>query len=299
MLRPRTSATRAATLSSASGRARQITILAVKDGFKPVSASGGRRERAIWSTSSCPTRFRAESLRPRHQAESQDPVTSCSARTGSISISARSIPPAVVSIAPWSHPRVPGTWSAVGVHVKGGGVPCLIATGDGLLAAGQGPGPGLRQGDRRDPRRRPPDDLRRGDRDRPLRRAGRPLRRRQRPGQDGLRDPGRGRLPARERLLRVPPRAEADRRPDVSGRPQLHAVQHLEHRRVRRLHPRAPDRQRADPGRDEEDPPRDPVRPVRPRVDPRKQGRQARFPRDQAAGASASGRGGRQAVAGA
>ena len=65
-------------------------------------------------------------------------------------------------------------------------------------------------------------------------------------------------LSARERLLRVPARAEADRRPDVSGRPQLHALQHLEHGRVRRLHPRAADRQRADPRRDEEDPRGDP-----------------------------------------
>ena len=34
----------------------------------------------------------------------------------------------------------------------------------------------------------------------------------------GLRDAGRGRLPAGDRLLRVPARAEADRRPDVRGR---------------------------------------------------------------------------------
>ena len=72
--------------------------------------------------------------------------------------------------------------------VKGGGVPCLIATGDGCSPAGQGAGPGLRQRDRRHPRRRLADHLCRGDRDRPLRRAGRPLRRRQCPGEDGLRD---------------------------------------------------------------------------------------------------------------
>ena len=68
-----------------------------------------------------------------------------------------------------------------------------------LLARRKGPGTGLREGDRRHPRRRPPDDLRRGDRDRPLRRTGRPLRRRQCPGEDGLRNPDRGRIPARKR----------------------------------------------------------------------------------------------------
>ena len=231
-------------------------------------------------------------LRPRHQAQPQARATCCSARTGSTSTSARSSRPRA-STAPWSPPRGPGHLVR-SEFVKGGGVPCLIATGEGCSPAGQGPGPGLRQGDRRHPRRRPPDHLRRGDRDRPLRRAGRPLRRRQRPGQDGLRDPDRGRLPARERLLRVPARAEADRRPDVSGRPQLHALQHLEHGRVRRLHPRPADRQRADPRRDEEDPRGDPVRPVRPRVDPGEQGRPPRLQRHQAA-ASASTRSSRSA----
>ena len=55
-------------------------------------------------------------------------------------------------------------------------------------------------------------------------------------GQDGLRDAGRGRLPARDRLLRVPARAEADRRPDVGGRPRRHALLDLRHGRVRRPH---------------------------------------------------------------
>jgi acetolactate synthase small subunit len=51
--------------------------------------------------------------------------------------------------------------------------------------------------------------------------------------QGGLRDAGRGRLPAGGRLLRVPARAEADRRPDLPGRPQLHALLGLRHRRIR------------------------------------------------------------------
>ena len=82
------------------------------------------------------------------------------------------------------------------------------------------------------------DDLPRGDRDRPVRRAGRALRRPHRADQDRLRDPGRGRLPARDRLLRVPARAQADRRPDVRGRPGRHALLDLRHGRVRRPHAR-------------------------------------------------------------
>ena len=55
----------------------------------------------------------------------------------------------------------------------------------------------------------------------------------------GLRNADRGRLPARGRLLRVPARAEADRRPDVSRRPELHALLGQRHRRAGRLHRRA------------------------------------------------------------
>ena len=51
-----------------------------------------------------------------------------------------------------------------------------------------------------------------------------------------LRDAHRGRLPARDRLLRVPARAEADRRPHVRGRHRQAALVGVRHRRVRRLH---------------------------------------------------------------
>ena len=46
-------------------------------------------------------------------------------------------------------------------------------------------------------------------------------------------------LSAGDRVLRVPPRAEADRRPDLPGRPQLHAVFGQRHGRTWRLHRRA------------------------------------------------------------
>ena len=53
--------------------------------------------------------------------------------------------------------------------------------------------------------------------------------------QAGLRDADRGRLPARDRLLRGAARAQAHRRPHVGGRHRQAALEHLRHRRVRRL----------------------------------------------------------------
>ena len=67
------------------------------------------------------------------------------------------------------------------------------------------------------------------------------------PDQGGLRDAGRGRLSARGRLLRVHARDEADRRPVLPGRPRLHALLGLRHRRVRRLHARPARRRRPRP----------------------------------------------------
>ena len=58
----------------------------------------------------------------------------------------------------------------------------------------------------------------------------------ERAGEGRVRDAGRGRLPARDRLLRVPPRAQADRGPDVPGRAELHALLRQRHGRGRRLH---------------------------------------------------------------
>ena len=136
------------------------------------------------------------------------------------------------------------------------------------------PRPRLRLRDRRRPRRGDRDDLQRRVRDRPLRRAGRPLRRRLGAGPGRLRDPGRGRLRPAPRLLRVPARAEADRRPDVREGDPGDALLDLQHRRVRRPHPRQPGDHRRDQGGDEADPHRDPVRRLRPRVHRREQGRQ-------------------------
>ena len=75
----------------------------------------------------------------------------------------------------------------------------------------------LRRGDRRQGGHHR-DQLQGGDRDRPLRRADRALRRLRRAGRGGVRHAGRGGLRARDGLLRVPARAQADRRPHVRGR---------------------------------------------------------------------------------
>ena len=97
----------------------------------------------------------------------------------------------------------------------------------------------LRRGDRRRQGRHHRDQLQGRDRDRPLRRADRAVRRLRRAGEGGLRHAGRRGLRARDGVLRVPARAEADRRPDVRGRHRHHELLDLQQRRVRRVHVRA------------------------------------------------------------
>ncbi|MGA4816400.1 hypothetical protein ACPA9J_20790 [Pseudomonas aeruginosa] len=52
-------------------------------------------------------------------------------------------------------------------------------------------------------------------------------------GQGRFRNPGRSRLRAGNGLLRVPARAEADRRPDVRRRHRQHELLHLQQCRIR------------------------------------------------------------------
>ena len=78
----------------------------------------------------------------------------------------------------------------------------------------------LRQGHRLHARRGDRDDLQGRDRDRPVRRAGGALRRRLRARPGRLRDARGRRLRPRDGLLRVPARAQADRRPDVREGPR-------------------------------------------------------------------------------
>ena len=133
----------------------------------------------------------------------------------------------------------------------------------GRVGHGVGPRQVLRQGDRRPACRRHQDDLHRGDRDRPLRRAGRALRRREPARHVRLRDPRRGGLPARGRLLRVPPRAQAHRRPHDRGRHRQAALVGLRHGGVRRLRLRAARHRPARQGEHEGRPRRHPERHLR------------------------------------
>ena len=71
------------------------------------------------------------------------------------------------------------------------------------------------------------------------------------------------RLPARDRVLRVPARGEADRGPDLRGRPVVDAPLGLDHRRVGRLRERPARRRRARPGPDGAGAVRDPGRDLR------------------------------------
>ena len=154
----------------------------------------------------------------------------------------------------WSPRKGPGHLVR-SVYQAGGGVPALFAVERDAERDRPRAGPGLRPRSRQHPRRRARDDLRRGDRDRPVRRAVGPVRRHGRARQDGVRDAGRGRLPAGAGLLRDDARAQAHRRPDVPRRAQLHALQRQRHGRVRRLRQRPADHRRPR-SRDDEGGPR-------------------------------------------
>src|SRR5438034_232503 len=78
-------------------------------------------------------------------------------------------------------------------------------------------------------------------RDRFVRRTSRSMRWALVTHQGRIRDLDRGRLSAGDGVLRMRPRGEAHRRSDLSGRARLHALQHLQHRRVWRPHPRPAD----------------------------------------------------------
>ncbi|CAM5264565.1 Ketol-acid reductoisomerase (NADP(+)) [Rhodanobacter lindaniclasticus] len=98
----------------------------------------------------------------------------------------------------------------------------------------------------------------------------------------GFDDPGRGRLPAGDRLLRGDARAEADRRPVLRGRPGEDAAVRLRDRAVRRLRQRpAGDRCRRE-GAHEGGADRHPGRHLCPQLDGRVRRRSAELPQAQA-----------------
>ena len=183
-------------------------------------------------------------------------------------------------------------------YTEGGGVPTLIAVEQDATGPGQGARPVVRRRHRRHARRRHRDDVPRGDRDRPVRRAGRALRRPHGARAGRLRDADRGGLRAGDGVLRVPPRGEADRRPDVRGGDRRHALLDLRHGRVRRPHPWPAHRDRRDPRRDAPHPRRDPGRPLRRRVDRRERGRTAELQAPPAGGQGPPGRARRLAACG-
>ena len=139
---------------------------------------------------------------------------------------------------PWSPPRAPAT-SCAAPTPRAAACRASSPCAQDAVRQGPRPRPVLRRRHRRHPGRRARDHVRGGDRDRPLRRAGRAVRRPHRARAGRVRDARRGRLPARVGVLRVPPRAEAHRRPHVRAGHRRHALLDLRHRRVRRRHPRA------------------------------------------------------------
>ncbi len=131
-------------------------------------------------------------------------------------------------------PKGPGH-TVRGEYLKGGGVPCLLAVHqdksgnahDLFLSYASAIGGG-RSGIIET-------TLQGGVRDRPLRRAGGAVRRPRGADPRRLRDARGGRLRARDGLLRVPARGEADRRPHLRGRHRQHELLGVEHGRVRRV----------------------------------------------------------------
>ena len=119
----------------------------------------------------------------------------------------------------WSRRRRPGH-RVRELFTEGVGTPALVAVQQDASGQALAERARLRQGHRLHARRRA---SRRPSRKRPRptssasRRCSAAASRRSMRG--GLRDAGRGRLPARDRVLRVPARAQADRRPHLRGRP--------------------------------------------------------------------------------
>ena len=169
---------------------RQLRDRSARDGFTPVSAADAAAAGDLINIL-LPDEVQGDIYRVTSSLISR-PATCCSARTDLTFISVRwSLPRG--STVPWSLRRVRATGSQR--VLKGGGVPCLIATTETCSPAGKALALAYAKGIG-GTRGRLADDVRRGDRDRPLRRAGRPLRRHQRTGQDGLRNLGRSRLSA-------------------------------------------------------------------------------------------------------
>ena len=119
----------------------------------------------------------------------------------------------------------------------------------------------------------------------------------ERAGEGRFRNARRSWLSARDGLLRVHARVEADRRPVLPGRPELHAVQREQHGRVRRLHPRPANCDGRDEEGNEEDPDRNSGRQIREGVDRRSKERRQELQGDEREGQEPPGRSRRREVA--
>ena len=170
-------------------------------------------------------------------------------------------------------PKAPGH-TVRGTYTQGGGVPHLVGAA-GQVRQGPRPGPVVRDGQRRRQGRHHRDQLPRRDRDRPVRRAGRAVRRHRGADQGRLRDAGGSRLRARDGVLRVPARAQADRGPDLRRRHRQHELLDLQQRGVRRVRHRPAHHHRGDQEGDEAGPEGHPDRRVRQELHPREPRRRA------------------------
>ena len=163
------------------------------------------------------------------------PATPSCSPTGSISASASSTLPKA-STSSWWRPKVPGTSCGGPMRVEAASPVSWPSTATPVerprLWGSRTPGPSGPPG------RRPGDDVQRGDRDRPVRRAGRAVRWPDLVDQGRFRHSGRGGLPARVGLFRMPPRGEAHRGPHLRARDYRHALFDIDHSRVRRHDPR-------------------------------------------------------------
>ena len=194
--------------------------LAVKDGFTPISAAEATKKADVL-TLLLPDELQGEIFRTQIRDNlAPGKVIVCS-HGFNVHYGQFDVPKGVSIIL--VAPKGPGHLLRA-EFVRGAGVPCLIAVGEGSSQRGLRHRHGVCQGHRRHAGRRDRDHVRRRDRDRPVRRAGRALRRRERTDEGRFRDARRGRLPARNGLFRVHPRDEIDRRPDLPGRPELHAA---------------------------------------------------------------------------
>ena len=133
MPRRRTSATRAATSSSASGRARPTTTSRSRTASSRSPPPRPPR-RATWSTSSCPTRSTGRRLQGDIKPNLKPGDLLLCSHGFNIHFGQVVPPPGVDSAL--VAPKGPGHLVR-SEYVKGGGVPCLIATGDDCSPQGK------------------------------------------------------------------------------------------------------------------------------------------------------------------